>query len=135
MNNIRNLPMEAPLLWPRVTRWLHYLVSFWPLIAMKMSLIAYKIYPNNLKILPNTKWTLSKWPKFCDGVPKWQKFRQIWSHCCDPFPLVFMHRFLFIVWKKKSVINSFRYHYGWVNEISPLNSISWPLFSLFSSFL
>ena len=30
--------------------------------------------------MPNTKLTLSKWPQFIIGVPKWLIFDQIWSH-------------------------------------------------------
>ena len=38
---------------------------------MKTCPIALQICQNKLKILPNTKWTLSKWPKCFNIVPKW----------------------------------------------------------------
>ena len=39
-------------------------VQFWSFSAMKICPIAFKINQSKFKILPNTKWTLSKWPKF-----------------------------------------------------------------------
>ena len=36
--------------------------------------MAYKICQNHQKNLPNTKWSLSKWPKFVTVVPKWWNF-------------------------------------------------------------
>ena len=39
---------------------------------MKICPIALQICQNKLKILPNTKWTLSKWPKCFNIVPKWR---------------------------------------------------------------
>ena len=41
---------------------------------MKICPIALQICQNKLKILPNTKWTLSKWPKCFNIVPKWRNF-------------------------------------------------------------
>ena len=41
---------------------------------MKICPIALQICQNKLKILPNTKWTLSKWPKCFNILPKWRNF-------------------------------------------------------------
>ena len=46
-----------------VTRWLDF-CYIWPLAAMKICPMAYKVFRRKLKILPKTKWTHSKWPKF-----------------------------------------------------------------------
>ena len=35
---------------------------------------AYKICQSKFQIFPNTKWTLSKWPKFFNIMPKWRNF-------------------------------------------------------------
>ena len=58
---------------------LHYLLSVWPFTTMKFCPKAYKICQEHLKILPNTKWTFSKWPKVFNGVPMWQNF-DIYGH-------------------------------------------------------
>ena len=34
----------------------------------------FKIYQSMYKIMPNTKWTLSKWPKLFNYMPKWRNF-------------------------------------------------------------
>ena len=38
--------------------------------------MVHKICQNHLKILPNTLWTRSKWPKFYTLVPRWQNFNK-----------------------------------------------------------
>ena len=48
--------------------------QFWPISAMKICPIAYRISQINLKILLNIKWTLSKWQKFFNIMPKWWNF-------------------------------------------------------------
>ena len=50
------------------------LVIFKPFAALKNCPNAYKICQNKFKMFPNTKWTLSKWPKFLNGVPTWRNF-------------------------------------------------------------
>ena len=55
-----------------VTRLLHYLFNIWALTHLKNCPKAYKICQNKFKMFPNTKWTLSKWPKFLNVVPKWR---------------------------------------------------------------
>ena len=50
-----------------VTRWLDYFFNIWLFTTLKICPIALQICQNKLIILPNTKLTLSKWPK-------WQNF-------------------------------------------------------------
>ena len=50
------------------------LVQFLTFTAMKNCQTAYKNYQSNLKMLPNTKWTISKCPKFFNITPKWWNF-------------------------------------------------------------
>ena len=47
---------------------------------MKHCPLKYKIYESQLKILPNTEWTHSKWPNMLTIAPQWQ----IWSHWKRP---------------------------------------------------
>ena len=44
-----------------------------PFSTMKICQIAYK-FAKRLKILPNTIWILSKWPKLLNVVVKWRNF-------------------------------------------------------------
>ena len=57
-----------------MTRWLYYLFYFWLFTIIKICSIAYRICQNCLKVLPNKKYTLSKWPKYYNGEPRWRKF-------------------------------------------------------------
>ena len=50
-----------------VTRLLDYLFNI-------CSFTTLKICQQNFKALPDIKWTLSKWPKFFNIVPKWRNF-------------------------------------------------------------
>ena len=40
------------------------LFNIWPITTTKICQITYIIYKSKLKIMPNTIWTLSKWPKW-----------------------------------------------------------------------
>ena len=48
--------------------------NIWLFTTMKICPLALQICQNKLKILPNTKWTLSKWPKCFNILPKWWNF-------------------------------------------------------------
>ena len=50
-----------------VTRWTDYFVIY----SNESSPMAYKIYQNSFKILPNTKYTLKILPKTLNILPKW----------------------------------------------------------------
>ena len=67
-----------------VTRWLECLFNIFNFSTMKICPIAYKMCQNLLKIMPNTKWTLSKWPKLFNGVPKWWNFAKYGLTGSDP---------------------------------------------------
>ena len=47
-----------------VTRWINCLFNFWSFSVITICTITFKIKQSKFKILPNTKWTLSKWPKW-----------------------------------------------------------------------
>ena len=53
-----------------VTRWTDYFVIY----SNESSPMAYKIYQNSFKILPNTKYTLKILPKTLNILPKWRNF-------------------------------------------------------------
>ena len=64
----------------------------------------FKIYQSMYKIMPNTKWTLSKWPKLFNYMPKWRNFTKF-DHTAE-------HQ---IHWKNKFLLLSnlpFRYKVG-----------------------
>ena len=63
-----------------VTRWLDCLFNIWPFSTLIICPILFRICQIELKILPNTKSTHSKWSKFFNVGPEWLKFRKIWSH-------------------------------------------------------
>ena len=54
--------------------------NIWLFTTMKICPIAQQICQIKLKIFPNTKRTLSKWPKCFNIMPQWRNFAQIWSH-------------------------------------------------------
>ena len=47
-----------------MTRLLHYLFNIWAVTKLKTWPKAYKNFLSKLKVFPNAKRTLSKWPKF-----------------------------------------------------------------------
>ena len=47
-----------------MTRLIDCMLNFWPFTAMKLCPMACKINISNVKILPKTNLTLSKWPKY-----------------------------------------------------------------------
>ena len=51
-----------------------FLCYIWAFAAPKNCPKAYKICQSTLKMFPNTKQTLSEWPKLFNVVPKWQNF-------------------------------------------------------------
>ena len=57
--------------WDQITR---LFAQFWPFKVMKICPTTYEIFQKNLKKLPNTKWTLPKWPNVFNAVPKLRNF-------------------------------------------------------------
>ena len=66
-----------------VTRWLDHLFNIWPFSTMRICPILFLSWQSELTILPNTKWTYSKWPKFINVVLEWQNFAK--SGHTDPW--------------------------------------------------
>ena len=74
----RKLWAKDPLLQKKdrssVTRWLYFLIKYLAIYTIKICPIAKQIWQNKFKIWLNTKWTLSKWSKCFNVVPKWRNF-------------------------------------------------------------
>ena len=66
-------PTDADAVSDSVIGWIDCLFNIWPFTEIK-NLPKHINFTKVSSKFANTKWTLSKWPKFFNNISKWQNF-------------------------------------------------------------